>query len=146
MTKLLPKQFGIFRIKIREKNCIPVSFTLSRALVKPWTKQNKLRLNFKGNLNLIMRDILQTHKQNISSLNIEVVGNERFLKFMHLNLLESLSVCLRRSEYKDHRIIIESLMNNHAKTLTEIKIISGRLEQFTNKSLFIKMVHLYITT
>ena len=122
---IFPSIFDIYTIRdINESNCEAIRRILSQALCKPLGLYKKLKLQFTGNLNDIMKDVLCKYKEIIICLDIEVFGDEEFLiePNLEFNLLESLSVWFRRSQFAGHKTILESLLAKHAHQLKDLRV------------------------
>lgn len=130
MTLLLPSIFCTYYIKnITDYNCKFISAVLSTALARQNHTKIKLKLQFKGHLNSTRKRILTDYTENITSLNLQVLGSETFLLNQDLIFrnLESLSLGLMGTT----RIILEGLITKHASTLKKLSVGHDDIDALT---------------
>ena len=125
MTRILHSVFGIYNIKnILGLNCAGIMETLSKAMSKPLNVNNKLRLEFEGEMDkyLIKLLILNNYKKNIISLHLQLYGSEQILLEPSLKFdgLETLCIKARKEA---HREIIETMLSKHANTLKNFILV-----------------------
>jgi hypothetical protein len=121
VTLLLPYIFCSYYIKnITNYNCIFISALLSKAIARQKNTKIKLKLQFKGQLNSTRRRIMTNNTENITSLNLQVLGSESFLLNQDLIFrnLESLSIGLLGTT----STILEELITKHASTLKKLSV------------------------
>jgi len=124
VTNIFKSLFNTFYIKgIVEENAESVSTTLSKAMAKDHSPK-KLELEFKDELNAEMSQILLDYMEFITSLAINVKGDEAFflLQSTVFKSLESLKLVGPYSDDESRVAVCEDMLTNHCQQLMNLEI------------------------
>lgn len=124
ITLLIKSKFNKLYIhEIDEDNCEEMSRRLSLSMMKTLTKKN-LYLQFFGKLNETMKQMLVHYRKVITSLDIEVRGNDEVL-IQHCFIFDGLdSLSLSGYNCNDEVMVgaCEAMLNKHAKNLKSLTV------------------------